>query len=176
MNDDRSRGTLHPHESPLDRESRSAGDHHHALRLWLRLFTCEALIEGEIRARLRERFAISLPRFDLLSQLEPHPEGLKMGELSRRMMVTGGNVTGLTDQLVAAGLVERRPIPGDRRAHAVCLTPEGRDAYAAMAREHERWIMSLTAGLAPGELAELNRLLDVLKASVAARSMGEARP
>ena len=92
------------------------------------------LIEQRVRTRLRERFAITLPRFDLMAQLERNPQGLKMGELSRRLMVTGGNVTGLTDQLVAEGLVERRPIPGDRRAYAVRLTAKGKRAFDAMAR------------------------------------------
>ncbi len=97
------------------------------------------LIEQRVRARLRERFAITLPRFDLMAQLERNPQGLKMGELSRRLMVTGGNVTGLTDQLVGEGLVERRPIPGDRRAYAVRLTPR------ASARS-TRWPRRTSAG------------------------------
>ena len=89
---------------PPDRETRARADDHRALRLWLRLLTCSQLIERHVRSRLRERFGITLPRFDLLSQLERHPEGLKMNELSRRMMVTGGNVTGIVDQLVKEGL------------------------------------------------------------------------
>ena len=101
-----------------DAESRVHDDHHETLRLWLRLLTCTLTIEGSVRARLRERFATTLPRFDLMAQLERNPKGLKMGELSRRLMVTGGNVTGITDQLVAEGLVRREPIPGDRRAYA----------------------------------------------------------
>ena len=86
-----------------DPESRIHDDHHESLRLWLRLLTCTMLIERRIRARLRERFATTLPRFDLMAQLERHPAGLKMGELSRRLMVTGGNVTAITDQLVGRG-------------------------------------------------------------------------
>ena len=92
---------------------------HDALRLWLRLLTCTLLIERSVKTRLRESFAMTLPRFDLMAQLERAPGGLKMSELSRRLMVTGGNVTGLTDQLVGEGLVERRRVPGDRRALAV---------------------------------------------------------
>ena len=91
-----------------DPESRIHDDHHESLRLWLRLLTCTMLIERRIRAGLREAFATTLPRFDLMAQLERNPAGLKMGELSRRLMVTGGNVTAITDQLVAEGLVERR--------------------------------------------------------------------
>ena len=83
-----------------DRETSARADDHRALRLWLRLLTCTQLIERRVRSRLRERFATTLPRFDLMAQLERHPSGLKMGELSRRLMVTGGNVTGLTNQLV----------------------------------------------------------------------------
>ena len=83
----------------VDPESRIHDAHHDALRLWLRLFTCTQLIERVIRARLRRNFNTTLPRFDLMAQLERNPDGLKMSELSKRLLVTGGNVTGITDQL-----------------------------------------------------------------------------
>src|SRR3954447_17173246 len=89
-----------------DPETRLSEAHHESLRLWLRLLTCPLTIERRVRVRLRERFAMTLPRFDLMAQLERHPEGLMMGELSRRLMVTGGNVTAVTDQLVGEGMVE----------------------------------------------------------------------
>ncbi|MES2973176.1 MAG: MarR family transcriptional regulator, partial [Pseudomonadota bacterium] len=89
----------------MDLEARAHSEHPDALRLWLRLLTCTQLIEKQVRSGLREQFDTTLPRFDLMAQLERSPDGLKMNELSRRMMVTGGNVTGITDQLVAEGLV-----------------------------------------------------------------------
>ena len=104
-----------PVRSAADRESAARADDHRALRLWLRLLTCTQLIERVVRRRLRERFGTTLPRFDLMSQLERNPEGLKMNELSRRLMVTGGNVTGIVDQLAREGLVERAA-DADRRA------------------------------------------------------------
>jgi DNA-binding MarR family transcriptional regulator len=149
-----------------DPESRASDDHHDALRLWLRLLTCTLMIEREIRGRLRERFAITLPRFDLLAQLERHPHGLRMGELSRRLMVTGGNVTGLTTELVAEGLVERSPAPGDRRAFVVRLTAKGKRAFDTMAAEHERWIVAMLAGMPPAERDRLHKLLGDLKSTV----------
>lgn len=148
---------------PVDRESASRPADHRALRLWLRLLTCTQLIEREVRRRLRARFATTLPRFDLLSQLERHPDGLKMNELSRRMMVTGGNVTGIVDQLVKEGLVARRPEPVDRRAFRVRLTRAGERAFAEMAREHETWIVSILSGLSRREHAELYSLLATVK-------------
>jgi DNA-binding MarR family transcriptional regulator len=165
---------LHPpEEAPVsDAESRLSAHDHDALRLWLRLFTCTAMIEGQVRTRLREEFSMTLPRFDLMAQLQRYPQGLKMGELSRRMMVTGGNVTGLTDQLVGEGLVERRPIPGDRRAHAVCLTVKGRSMFDAMAKAHEQWIVELTDGIAEPDRDVLYRQLGTLKHAVAARIGG----
>jgi DNA-binding MarR family transcriptional regulator len=159
--------TLQAEAAAPDPESRLHDDHHEALRLWLRLLTCTMLIERRIRGRLRERFAITLPRFDLLAQLERAPEGLKMSELSRRLMVTGGNVTGLTDQLVAEGLVERQRVPGDRRAHAVRLTAAGRKAFDAMADEHEQWIVELLSGLSAADRERLYALLGRLKRGVA---------
>ena len=147
-------------------ESRLPDDHHGALRLWLRLLTCTLMIERRIKARLRERFDTTLPRFDLMAQLERAPGGLTMSELSRRLMVTGGNVTGLVDPLVAGGLVERLAVPGDRRAAAVRLTSKGRRAFLAMASEHERWVVAMMAGVSERDRGELAALLARLKQSV----------
>jgi DNA-binding MarR family transcriptional regulator len=145
-----------------DRESAARADDHRALRLWLRLLTCSQLIERHVRSRLRSRFATTLPRFDLMSQLERYPAGLKMSELSRRLMVTGGNVTGIVDQLVREGLVERSA-DADRRAFRVRLTRAGERAFGEMARAHEQWIVELLAGLNRREHAVLFRLLARLK-------------
>jgi DNA-binding MarR family transcriptional regulator len=146
-----------------DRETSARPDDHRALRLWLRLLTCTQLIERQIRNELRVQFGTTLPRFDLMSQLERHPEGLKMNELSRRMMVTGGNVTGITDQLVKEGLVERVPEPADRRAFRIRLTRAGGKAFAEMARQHEAWIVGLLAGLSRREHQDLLGLLAKVK-------------
>ena len=147
----------------MDRETASRIDDHQALRLWLRLLTCSQLIEREVRARLQGRFDTTLPRFDLMSQLWRYPDGLKMNELSRHLMVTGGNVTGIVDPLEKEGLVERRPEPADRRAYRVRLTRAGRKAFAEMARAHEGWIVELLGGLSRKEQAETYRLLARMK-------------
>lgn len=146
-----------------DRETGVRADEHRALRLWLRLLTCSQLIERHVRSRLRSRFGITLPRFDLLSQLERHPEGLKMNQLSRRMMVTGGNITGIVDQLVKEGLVERLDEPSDRRAWRVRLTRAGDKAFAEMARAHEDWVVELLAGFSRRDSEALMQLLARLK-------------
>ena len=146
-----------------DRETIARSGDHRALRIWLRLLTCTQLIETVVRSRLREQFGTTLPRFDLLAQLERHPEGLKMNELSRHLMVTGGNVTGIVDPLEKEGLVERAAEPADRRAYRVRLTRAGRKAFGDMARAHEEWIVELLAGLSRREHAELYRLLAKVK-------------
>lgn len=153
----------HRMEDTLDLEARAHSEHHEALRLWLRLLTCTQLIEKQVRTGLREQFDTTLPRFDLMAQLERHPDGLKMKELSRRLMVTGGNITGITDQLVAEGLVERLEVEGDRRAWRVRLTPKGHALFAVMAQRHEAWIVSAFEGLPPREVEQLHRLLGKVK-------------
>ncbi len=149
--------------SVLDMEARAHSEHAQALRLWLRLLTCTQLIERRVRTGLRESFQTTLPRFDLMAQLERHPEGLMMKELSHRLMVTGGNVTGITDQLVAEGLVERVPVESDRRAFLVRLTEAGRSAFETMAVEHEHWIVQAFEGLSARELEQLHKLLGKVK-------------
>ena len=147
----------------MDRETASRDDDHQALRLWLRLLTCTQLIEREVRARLRERFDTTLPRFDLMSQLWRYAAGLKMNELSAHLMVTGGNVTGIVDLLEKDGLAERAAEPADRRAYRVRLTKSGRKLFSDMAGAHEEWIVELLGGLTRKEQAETYRLLARMK-------------
>jgi DNA-binding MarR family transcriptional regulator len=150
----------------VDFESRASRADHAALRLWLRLFTCSLMVERGIRARLRERFDMTLARFDYLAQLERFPQGLRMQELSRRLMVTGGNITGLTHQLATEGLVKARRVDGDRRVQVIRLTSKGRRVFASIAAEHERWIVELFEGLNARERDRLHALLGRLKVAV----------
>ena len=151
----------------MDLEARLHGaapsEHPEALRLWLRLLTCTQLIEKQVRTDLREQWGTTLPRFDLMAQLERQPEGMRMNELSRRMMVTGGNITGITDQLEAEGLVERAEVEGDRRAYLVRLTPKGRQQFNAMAQAHEAWIVDAFASLSARDIQTLHALLGKVK-------------
>lgn len=151
------------HGHALDLASRLTQDHHQSLKLWLRMLSCTVKIENEIRSRLRATFGITLPRFDLMAQLERYPDGLRMGELSKRMMVTGGNITGITDQLEQEKLVVRVTDPTDRRAYSVKLTPAGRRAFRRMAAVHESWIEELLDGLTAGEKGALIDLLSKIK-------------
>jgi DNA-binding MarR family transcriptional regulator len=139
--------TLLADAQELGHEARAGHEDHAALKLWLRMLASTTHIEAEIRRRLRERFDISLARFDYMAQLYRYKDGMKMRDLSRCLMVTGGNVTGLTDDLEREGIVVRESSPTDRRAWIVRLTPKGRRLFDTMAREHEGWILELFAGL-----------------------------
>ncbi|WP_417769799.1 MarR family winged helix-turn-helix transcriptional regulator [Stappia sp.] len=160
----------------LDAETRLHGgdDHRSELRLWLRLLTLTNLIESEIRSHLRAEFDVTLPRFDLMAQLEKAADGLTLGELSRRMMVSAGNVTGLVERLVQDGLVERRPAPGDRRSALVSLTPAGRAGFEAMAHAHGDWVGDLFSDLTPVDIDALMVLLARAKASARASAQRQA--
>lgn len=119
------------------------------LRLWLRLLSTTKLISQEIRRRLRREFGATLPQFDLLSQLYRETEGLRLGELSKRTMVTNGNITGLVERLEADGLVLRERLPDDRRVIVACLTEKGRTTFEAMAEAHEGWLRDMMADVDP---------------------------
>ena len=153
-------------QTVVDVETRARSEHHDALRVWLRLLATTNLVEARVRSLLQQKFATTLPRFDLMAQLERAPAGLKMGELSQRMMTTGGNVTGITDLLERQGLVTRIGDPHDRRALRVRLTAVGRRAFGAMAEAHEQWIIDAFAALPSGEIRQLSDLLGRLKAQV----------
>lgn len=147
----------------FDVESRLTDEHHQSLKLWLRMLSCSTMIEAQVRSRLRNEFEITLPRFDLMAQLERHPQGLRMGELSQRMMVTGGNITGITDQLEQEKLVLRVADSKDRRAYSVQLTAAGHAAFKTMAERHESWIADMFGGLSPEQKSNLFDLLSQMK-------------
>ena len=147
----------------LGHEARAGRGDHAVLKLWLRMLASTTQIEAEIRKRLRERFGISLARFDYMAQLYRYKDGLKMRVLSRYLMVTGGNVTGLTDELERDGLVVREGSPDDRRAWILRLTPKGRRTFEAMADEHEQWILELFAGLDEKTVQQLYTHLGALR-------------
>src|SRR3712207_5798088 len=162
------RSDVNEHVRPREAEAKAPGkpdDHRDALRLWLRLLACTTLIEGEVRRRLRERFDVTLPRFDLMAQLDNAPEGLTLSDLSRRMMVSNGNMTALVERLAASGHLARRTSDTDRRAQVVSLTALGRAEFRAMAAAHELWVAEMFEGLTRREVAELLRLLATAKAS-----------
>ena len=154
-------------DAGIGREARSQSSDHSAVRLWLRLLSCSTQIEQDIRARLRQRFATTLPRFDYLAQLERHTDGLRMNALSRYLMVSGGNVTALTDQLVGEGLVERQPDAADRRALIVRLTSQGREQFLRMAEEHEAWLVEMLGGFDRAQRDTLYELLGRLRVHLA---------
>ena len=150
-------------EPNADAETRIHDDHHLSVRLWLRMLACTNRIENFVRQNLQAKFDTTLPRFDLMAQLERSPKGLKMSELSQRMMVTGGNVTGITDGLEKEGLVIREVDAADRRVYRVKLSAEGQRQFRRMAAEHEQWIIGLFEGMTVKHKNQLVELLGDLK-------------
>jgi DNA-binding MarR family transcriptional regulator len=151
----------------LDAETKAAEsphDHRNELRLWL--LTCTTLIETEIRKKLQETFDFTLPRFDLLAQLDKAEDGLVLGEVSKRLMVSAGNVTSIVDRLVESGYITRTPSPNDRRVSVIRMTTEGRAAFQFMAEQHGDWIGAMFEGFKPLDIEALMDLLAKLKTSV----------
>lgn len=148
------------------------GGHKGELRLWLRLLGLANLVEGEIRRRLRRDFDATLPRFDLMAQLARTETGMSLGEASRRLMVSNGNLTGLVERLVTSGHVARVVAPNDRRSQVIRLTPLGRETFARMARAHEGWIAELLAGLSASEIDHLTHLVGRAKSGAVAAVSG----
>ena len=133
------------------------------LRLWLQMLKATRHIEAELREKLRLEHGTTLPRFDVMAAPERRPDGLKMSELSRRLMVSNGNVTGIVDRLVEDGLVVRVEVEGDRRATRVRLTNEGRRAFEAMAVQHAQWIQQFIDPLDDREVVETTAVLEKIR-------------
>ncbi len=137
------------------------------LRLWLKLLKTSGLVEEELRRRMRAELGTTLPRFDVMSALSRSPDGLKMSEISRRLRVSNGNITGIVDKLTEEGIALRVAMPGDRRANLVRLTPKGRKVFAEHAGRHEAWVDEILAELNADDVAgmvlRLDHLLDAIE-------------
>lgn len=155
----------------MDLETRLTKDDHQALRLWLRLLSCALRIESHVRSRLRHDFKTTLPRFDLMAQLERSPGGLPMNEISKRLMVSRGNITGITDQLEKEGLVMRTPDANDRRVITLKLTEFGLRRFRQIAGRHEEWIVQAFEGLTREEQQTMCGLLKKLKSRLGASAL-----
>jgi DNA-binding MarR family transcriptional regulator len=156
-----------PDHETLGLEGRVVSHDHQSLKLWLRLLSCSTQVETTIRKRLRAEAGITLARLDFMAQLHRHPDGLTMSVLSRYLMVTGGNVTGLADELEKEGLVERAAEPHDRRSSRVSLTKKGRRLFDTLATTHESWLVALFAGMSPTDMRQMYDLLGKLRTQLA---------
>ena len=145
-----------------------------SLRLWLRLLSATTLIEKSIRLKLSSEFASTLPRFDVLSALFRHPAGLTMGELSKQLLVSNGNVTGVVSKLVEDGLVQRTRSSADGRTYFARLTPGGHKAFQRMARVHEGWVNDVFAAMEPAEIEQLMALLARVIVSAQESAQGDS--
>lgn len=157
----------------MGHEARASEEDHQSLRLWLRLLSCTNQLEGELRRRLHAQFGMSLSRFDYLAQLHRHADGLSMTALSSYLMVTGGSVTGLTNELVKEGLVTREVDENDRRSFTLRLTASGRKSFERIAEAHESWVVALFAGLGVADRDRLSDLLGRLRMAVASSAAPE---
>ena len=139
-----------------------------AIRTWLRLLSCEMVIEQRLRSRFRQDFSVTLPQFDVLSELERVGNKMTMSELSRELMVSNGNVTGVIDRLEKNAFVTRTRAEHDRRVQYIELTAKGRNAFEGMAESHERWLDEMMSGLSTTDMGELQKLLLKARSSVSA--------
>jgi DNA-binding MarR family transcriptional regulator len=136
------------------------------LRLWILLLRAARAIEAELRERLRKKFAVTLPQFDVMATLARKKDGMSMTELSRMLMVSNGNVTGIIDRLAAENLVLRKAPANDRRSYIVRLTPKGASQFAMIAKAHEFWVDELLSDVGSTQAEALVQQLDGLTKSI----------
>jgi len=137
-------------------------DSRRRLKLWIRMIRATRRIENELRDRLRREFDETMPRFDVMAALYRQPEGIKMSELSRSLMVSNGNVTPIVEKLVQAGMVNRTQPPDDRRSLLVSLSDEGANYFNNMASRHQCWVDELFGALGEQDIDLLNQQFDRL--------------
>ena len=126
----------------------------------MRLLRAVRPIETELRRRLDREFGVTLPKFDVMAALARRERGMTMTEVSRQLMVSNGNVTGIVDRLVAEGLVMRTANKADRRATFVRLTRKGLRLFETMAAAHERWVDEILAAFSDEQGEAMIGLLD----------------
>ena len=159
-------GVTRTDEARAESRAGEARDYRAEVRVWLRLLACTTLISSELRRRFRVSFDITIPRFEILAQLDRQPRGLMLGELSKRLMVSPANVTPIIERLIKDGFITRTASSLDRRIQFVCLTVEGQRKFRRMAKKHGGWLTELFADLSSDDLEQLNALLLGLRSAL----------
>lgn len=159
-----------PRSSRIESETSSRRRSKQTLRLWLRLFSCQSMVEDRIRTALRDKHNITLPQFDVLAELENANKPLTMTELSQHLVVSNGNITGVIDRLERESFLKRVRSARDRRVQHIELTKEGRRRFLAIAEDHEQWISDLFSGLNREDIEQMIALLKKTKESVLSES------
>jgi len=139
-----------------------------SIRTWLRLLSCETVMEQHLRSLFRSNFSVTLPQFDVLSELERAGEPLTMSQLSEELMVSNGNVTGVVDRLEKGGFVRRNRAEHDRRIQYIQLTTKGGTEFSRMASHHERWLNDMLSDLSLNDMESLQKLLLKTRSSAVA--------
>lgn len=157
------------------RKNHTATRSKQSLRMWLRLLVCESIVEQHIRAKLRNEYNITLPQFDVLAELDYIGKPMSMTDLSKQLMVSNGNVTGVIDRLARDAYVKRMPAKNDRRVQLIKLTDKGIKSFQEMAKQHEHWIAELFYEIPVKDMEQLTVLLaksvETLKATLAGESI-----
>jgi len=120
-------------------------------------------LERLLGAAMERESGISHPMFEVLLLLAATPEGVPMGDLSRRLVLPRGGATRLVDRMIEARLVVRERSREDKRVQVVTLTGVGADRLVQAARRHAVELDEHVYGvLAPERLSAMLDGLDEL--------------
>ncbi len=151
---------------PADNKREGASRKKDVVGLWLQLASCERSIEQRLRSYLSENFAVTLPQFEVLSELDRNGAPIVMSRLSEQLKVTSSNLTGVVDRLERKGFVKRFRSSTDRRVQHIEMTPMGRTAYADIAADNVLWVARAFTQLTDKEITQLQKLLLKVSLSV----------
>ncbi len=151
---------------PAENQCEDASRKKEVVGLWFQLASCERSIEQRLRSHLSENFAVTLPQFEVLNELDRNGAPIVMSRLSEQLKVTGSNLTGVVDRLERKGFVKRFRSSSDRRIQRIGMTSTGRATYANIAADNVRWISRAFMGLTDKEIAQLRKLLLKVSLSV----------
>lgn len=155
-----------PRSARIDSSKLTKSRSKQSLRLWLRLFSCQSMIEDAIRVRLRDDHGITLPQFDVLAELDNADQELTMSELSQHLVVSNGNITGVIDRLEREKFLKRVRSSEDRRVQHLRLTKSGKERFQSIAAEHEIWVAELFSALDRDEIDQMINTLKKTKESI----------
>jgi DNA-binding MarR family transcriptional regulator len=131
----------------------------HRMRAWLAMVGCFTSVERSLRRHFNHVFRSSLPRYDVLMALVHFPDGLTMGQLASKLMVSKGNMTGVVRRLQQNNCVRQASSRHDRRVRVVTLTSKGRTLWEQMHGEYRSVIEDVLSQLSKTESRLLTQSL-----------------
>ena len=127
---------------------------------WIALVRTHARLWDQVEAQMRQDSGLTMPRYDVLMQLDMAGGRLGLTELASTVVLSPSGLSKLLDRMEASELLRREADPRDARSTFARITPRGRSLVKKARQSHHAWLQrAFGDALDDRDVADLSRIM-----------------